>query len=93
MKIAVDFSQDADKNWSNIAACWKSEEGIDLSGVTQISMDIWYETEKLTEGELKLAFYSNCGIDVNTSLYRCTGRGRNRIDKGEGSVWLSCNWI
>lgn len=45
MKIAVDFSQDADKNWSNIAACWKSEEGIDLSGVTQISMDIWYETE------------------------------------------------
>lgn len=68
MKIAVDFSQDADKNWSNIAACWKSEEGIDLSGVTQISMDIWYETEKLTEGELKLAFYSNCGIDVNTSL-------------------------
>lgn len=68
MKIAVDFSQDADKNWSNIAACWKSEEDIDLSGVTQISMDIWYETEKLTEGELKLAFYSNCGIDVNTSL-------------------------
>ena len=68
MKITVDFSQDADKDWSNIAACWWSDAGIDLTGVTQISMDVWYETDKLTEGELKIAVYSNCGLDANTSL-------------------------
>ena len=68
MKITVDFSRDADKGWSNIAVCWWNNAGLDLSGATQISMDVWYETEKLTEGELKIAAYSNCGLDVNTGL-------------------------
>lgn len=68
MKVAVDFSKDADKDWSNIAVCWWNDAGVDLSGVTQISMDVWYETDKLTEGELKIAAYSNCGLDANTVL-------------------------
>ena len=68
IKATVDFSKDADKDWSNIAVCWYNEAGIDLSGVTQISMDVWYETDKLTEGELKIAVYSNCGLDANTTL-------------------------
>ena len=68
LKVTVDFSKDADKDWSNIAACWWNDAGVDLTGVTQISMDVWYETDKLTEGELKMAVYSNCGLDANAGL-------------------------
>lgn len=63
------------------------------SGVTQISMDIWYETEKLTEGELKLAFYSNCGIDVNTSLIDVQEEEGTGLTKARAVFGLSCNWI
>ena len=72
LKIRVDFSQDADKEWSNIAACYWNEEGMNLKGVTQIAVDVWYETAKLTEGGLKLAVYSNAGIDISTGLTELT---------------------
>lgn len=84
MKITVDFSKDADKEWSNIAVCWWNDEGIDLSGVRQIAMDVWYESDKLTEGELKIAVYSNSGIDANSNLSdaqeeRGTGMTKARV--------------
>lgn len=68
LKVQVDYSQDQDKDWSNIAVCYWNDAGMNLKGASQISMDVWFETDKLTEGELKIAAYSNAGIDVNTSL-------------------------
>lgn len=88
LKVNVDYSQDKDKDWSNIAVCYWNDEGLHLKGASRISMDVWFETDKLTEGELKIAAYSNAGIDSNTSLTELEEEEGTGLTKGRAVLTI-----
>lgn len=67
LKVNTDFSADVSADWSNLAICYY-EQGMDLSNVTKLTADVYYETSKLTDGSLKLGVYSNAGVDTYSEL-------------------------
>ena len=67
LKVSTDFSADAGYEWSNLAVCYW-EEGMNLRGVNQLTLDVYYETAKLTDGALKIGLFSNAGIDTYADL-------------------------
>lgn len=68
LKAICDFEQDADADWSNLAICYQDPDGMDLTDVDKLSLDVYFETSKLTSGTLKIGIYSNSGIDTFTDL-------------------------
>ena len=83
MKIAgADFSQDADKDWSNFAVSYRNDAGLNLKGSTRMTMDVWYETDKLTDGTLKMALYSKAGIDTNADIANAEADAESGLTKG-----------
>ena len=47
-----------------------------------MTMDVWYETDKLTDGTLKMALYSNAGIDTNADITDLEADAETGLTKG-----------
>lgn len=68
LKATVDFSQDSDKSWSQMALSTWCSNSFDLTGANQISFDFYYDTSCMTQGSIMFKLFSNGGIDKTVSF-------------------------
>lgn len=84
LRLDVDYSHDAENGWAQIAVCSWNEPGLNLSGANHTSIDILYETDKLTEGQLKIKVYSNdAAVDTDITL---DTKGAESIGDGKSKL-------
>lgn len=67
LTVNVDYSKDGDKDWSQMAVTLWHETGMNISGATHASLELYYLPQRLN-GELALKLYSNAGIDATASI-------------------------
>lgn len=69
LKFNVDYSQDADKDWSQATAVYETvDDAINLNGATSASVDFFYDTAKMTKGNFAIKLYCDEGLDANTEV-------------------------
>lgn len=68
LKMNVDFSKDADKSWSQVAASYWNNDGINFSRANQVTLDFRYDSSKMTTGSLTIMAFSNAGINASAPV-------------------------
>lgn len=70
LKFNVDYSADKDKGWSQAVAVWEPADGkgVNLSGATSASMDLFYDSSKMTAGSFAVKLYCDEGLDAYSDL-------------------------
>ncbi len=61
LKIAVDYSKDDAQSWSQMAVTSWDSNGMNLTGANKITLDFFYEGDKLTTGGFTLKAYGFSG--------------------------------
>ncbi|MDE7245212.1 MAG: hypothetical protein K2O18_14740, partial [Oscillospiraceae bacterium] len=104
LRLDVDYSHDGDNSWAQVAVCSWSDPGQDFSGADCMRLDVIYETDRLTDGELKIKIYSgDAGVDkdltLDTSAAKEIGSGQslvsteitfNKISASAVKDWAVC---
>lgn len=67
MCIKVDFSKDADKSWSQMAASYWNNSAMQLNGGNHASLEFMYDPA-LQDGMFKVKLYSNVGVDSTSAV-------------------------
>lgn len=78
LKLNVDYSQDGGSGWSQVAACYWSDQGFDLSGAQQMPLDLIYEKDKL-DGSFTVKAYSSAGVNAYAAVDTASA-----VDLGDG---------
>lgn len=69
LKMNVDYSKDADKDWSQATAVYEtSDSAFNLNGATSATVDFFYDTSKMTTGNFAVKLYCDEGLDCNTDV-------------------------
>jgi len=67
LKVTVDYSQDADSDWSQLAVCCYSDD-LDYTQACAAELDVLFDSAKLAKGSFKINAYSNIGLDCTVDL-------------------------
>ena len=67
IKVAVDYSQDAGYDWSQLAVCYYNDD-LDFTRAVRVELDVLFDSSKLTKGSFKVNSYSNAGLDCTADL-------------------------
>lgn len=59
VKATVDYSADADKNYSKMAISNWNDDGISFDSITKVTLDFYYDEANMTSGSFKLAVNSD----------------------------------
>ncbi|SES78356.1 glycosyl hydrolase [[Clostridium] polysaccharolyticum] len=68
LRVNCDFSKDAAETWSQLAACVWDNNGLNLTGANQTSLDFIFDRTLLKKGSFKLKLYSNDHIDTTADV-------------------------
>lgn len=70
LKFHVDYSADKDKGWSQATAVWEPTDGkgMNLSGATSVTLDLFYEASKMKTGAFAVKVYCDEGLDAYADL-------------------------
>ena len=67
MCITVDYSNDKDQSWSQMAASYWNNSIMNLNGGNHASLDFIYDPE-IQDGAFNVKLYSNAGIDATAAV-------------------------
>ena len=65
LRLDVDFSQDGDNGWAQIAVCRWDGDGMNLIGANRMQLDLIYRTGQL-DGSFLIKVSSSAGVDVTS---------------------------
>ncbi|XCP85693.1 glycosyl hydrolase [Roseburia hominis] len=68
VKATVDYSADADKDYSKMAISSWNDDGISFEEVTKVTLDFYYDEAKMTSGSFKLTVNSDALNVGDTAL-------------------------
>lgn len=68
LKVVADYSKDTGEGWSQMAACFYNDAGMNLTGANKVTLDFLYDTASMTTGSFTLKIYSNGGIDSSVPV-------------------------
>lgn len=67
MKVTVDYSKDADFDWSQMAVCYYND-GLNYTRAIAAELDVLFDSTTLKKGGFKVKIYSNAGVDQTVEL-------------------------
>lgn len=68
LKATVDYSADADRDYSKMAVCYYTDNAMSWNQLNKITLDFYYDEINMTTGGFKLNVYSNGGINTEQTL-------------------------
>ena len=86
VRLGVDFSQEADENWSEVKLedGGAAEQPLDLAGANVVSYDFYYHPKQMTSGEFRTKVYAkdaqgqeviNTDVAIDTKKAESAGQG------------------
>lgn len=68
LKVNVDYSADAHVSWSQMAVGVYNDEGWNLQGANNVTFDLYYDTNHMSQGSFQVKIYSNAGVDTYANV-------------------------